>query len=294
MRFADPIFLLFLLVLPILLWRWLRWQGASAPILFSDISRVKKVFGIGESRRPRIYFARHLLFLTRLAAVALFILAMARPQAELYSSEVYTEGVDIILTVDVSGSMNLIDPEVHDQRTRMEVTREAIEKFIAGRQYDRIGLVVFATDAYLQCPLTADYGIIQNFIKDIHIGMIPETSTAIGNALASSINRLRDSEAESKVIILLTDGANNAGQIDPLTAAQLAQALGIKIYTIGIGGRGAPYVMIETLFGRQLRPYPDAERIDEENLQAIAEIANGRFYHAANVEGFQADRKSVV
>lgn len=285
MRFAYPELLLLLLVIPVLVWRY-RSSSPGARIVYSDISRIKKMFGNPQRRAAKAYTYRHALFAIRILVLTLFIFALARPQAELRSGEVYTEGVDIVLTVDVSASMNLIDLDVQNRRTRMEVTKEAVQAFIAGRENDRIGMVVFATEAYLQCPLTLDYSIVRTFLDAITIGMISERQTAIGNALASSLNRLRVSEAESKVIILITDGANNAGQIDPFTAADIARLQDVRIYTIGVGGTGTPYIFRETLFGGQLVPYPEAERIDEPSLRRIAETTGGRFYQAVNTEKF--------
>lgn len=285
MRFAYPELLLLLLILPVLIWRY-RTSAPGARIVYSDISRIKRMFGNPQRRGGRSYTWRHALFVVRLLVLTLFILSLARPQAELRSGEVYTEGVDIMLTVDISGSMNLIDLDVQNRRTRLEVTKEAVRAFIDGRENDRIGMVVFATEAYLQCPLTLDYSIVRTFLDTISIGMINEQQTAIGNALASSLNRLRASEADSKVVILITDGANNAGQIDPFTAADIARLQDIKVYTIGVGGVGTPYIFRETLFGGQLVPYPNAERIDEASLKQIAETTGGRFYQAIDTEKF--------
>jgi Ca-activated chloride channel family protein len=182
--------------------------------------------------------------------------------------------------------MNYIDLDNRSQANRLEVTKEAVQRFIEGRRNDRIGMVVFAQDAFLQCPLTVDYGIVKSFLDDVYIGMVSETSTAIGSALASSLNRLRYSKAKSKVIVLITDGANNVYQIDPLTASEMAKALGTKIYTIGVGGYGVPYIEVDTIFGKQLRPFPDAERIDEDALRNIAERTGGKFYRASDREKF--------
>ncbi|MDX9755524.1 MAG: VWA domain-containing protein, partial [bacterium] len=248
MRFAYQAYLLLLLLIPILASRFWNRQG-QAPLVYSDIKRVKRIFGVTGTRRPLSHTVRHILYLVRLLVLALFILALARPQAELVTSEVYTEGVDIVLTLDVSGSMKYIDTDDGNKATRIQITKDSVDRFIDGRKNDRIAMTVFAEQAFLQCPLTVDYGIVKSFLNNTFIGMIPETSTAIGNALASSLNRLRYSEAKSKVIILITDGANNAGQIDPLTAADMAKALGVRIYTIGVGGVGVPYVEVETIFG---------------------------------------------
>ncbi len=284
MRFAYQGFLLLLVIIPYLWWRYVYCKG-TAPLLYSDIRRIKQVFGVSGVRRPLTHAVRHLLFGVRLIVLTLFILALARPQAELLTSDVYTEGVDIMLTVDVSGSMNFIDLDVQNRRTRLEVTKEAVKSFVDGRKYDRIGMTVFASDAFLQCPLTVDYGIVKNFLDDIRIGMINEKSTAIGNAVASSLNRLRHAEAKSKVIVLLTDGANNAGQIDPLTASEMAQALGVKIYTIGVGGKGVPFILREDIFGKQLVPFPEAERVDEVTLTKMADMTGGRYFRATDKEG---------
>ena len=287
MRFAYQGFLLLLLLVPLLAWRFTRRQGA-APLFYSDISRIKKVFGITGNRPPVSHKIRNLLFGLRLIVLTLFILALARPQAELITSEVFTEGVDIMLTLDVSNSMILIDLDVQKKRTRLDVTKEVVQSFIEGRKFDRIGMLVFATDAFLQCPLTVDYGIVKNFLNDVRIDMIPGNSTAIGNAIAASLNHLRHTESKSKVIILITDGANNAGQIDPLTAAEMAKAMGVKIHSIGVGGRGTPYILQEhPLFGPIMKPVPEAERIDENSLRQIAETTGGKYFRATDTASFK-------
>ncbi|MEW6238204.1 MAG: VWA domain-containing protein [Candidatus Omnitrophota bacterium] len=285
MRFAYYWYLSLIAFVPFLIWRYIYWKG-SAPLLYSDISRIKKVFGVQGTRPPASHAIRHFLFGLRLAVLTLFILSIARPQAELTSSEIYTEGVDILLTVDVSGSMNFIDLDVQNKRTRLEVTKEAVKTFVDGRRNDRIGMTVFASEAFLQCPLTVDYGIVKNFLDDVHIGMIDERSTAIGNAIASALNRLRFTEAKSKIIVLITDGANNAGQIDPFTASEMAKALGAKIYSIGVGGLGTPFIIREDIFGKHMVPYPDAERVDEVSLRKMAETTQGKYFRATDTQGF--------
>lgn len=293
MRFAYPIYLLLLLVIPFLVWRSMR-RGGGAPLIYSDIGRIKKIFGAEGTRLPFSHKMRSALASIRLLVLTLFILALARPQSELISSEIYTEGIDIMLCVDVSNSMVLIDLDVQKRRTRLDVTKEVVKSFIEGRHNDRIGMTVFATDAFLQCPLTVDYGIVQNFLDDIKFEMIPANSTAIGNAIASSLNRLRYTESKSKVIILITDGANNAGEIDPLTAADMARALGVKVYTIGVGGLGIPYILQNHfLFGQQLTPVPQAERIDENTLRKIADTTKGQYFRATDTEKFKAIFKEI-
>jgi len=285
MRFAYYWYLPLILIVPFLIWRYIYWKG-SAPLLYSDIARIKKAFGAHGTRPPASHAVRHFLFGLRLVILTLFILAIARPQAELTSNEIYTEGVDIMLTVDVSGSMNFIDLDVQNKRTRLEVTKEAVKTFVDGRRNDRIGMTVFASEAFLQCPLTVDYGIVKNFLDDVHIGMVDERSTAIGNAIASALNRLRYTEAKSKIVVLITDGANNAGQIDPFTASEMAKALGAKIYTIGVGGLGTPFIIREDIFGKHMVPYPDAERVDEVSLRKIAETTHGKYFRATDAQGF--------
>ena len=293
MRFAYQGYLLLLLIIPVLAWRFRR-RGSGAPLIYSDISRIKKIFGVRGSRKPVTHKIRHLLASLRFVVLALFILALARPQAELISSQIFTEGIDIMLTVDVSNSMVLIDIDMAKRRTRLDVTKEVVQSFIEGRSNDRIGMTVFATDAFLQCPLTVDYGIVKNFLSEIKLEMIPGNSTAIGNAIASSLNRLRHTEAKSKVIILITDGASNSGEIDPLTAADMAKAMGVKIHTIGIGGTGVPFIMQnDLLFGQHMSKVPQAERIDETTLKKIAETTDGKYFRAANTQQFNEIFKSI-
>lgn len=263
-------------------------------MIYSDIGRIKKIFGVSGARRPMTHRIRHLLNGIRMVVLALFILALARPQAELVSSEIYTEGIDIMLCVDVSNSMMLIDLDMQNRRNRLDVTKEVVKSFVAGRKNDRIGMTVFAVDAFLQCPLTVDYGIVENFLDDVKTDMIPSNSTAIGNAIASSLNRLRFTESKSKVIILITDGANNSGEFDPLTAAEMAKALGVKIYTIGVGGLGVPYILQNHfLFGQQLTPVPQAERIDEVSLKKIADTSGGQYFRATDTEKFREIFKQI-
>ncbi len=282
-QLAYPVYLFALFIIPYLIYNYTS-KRTAAPMRYSDIKRVKETLNVRSVRTPITHTIRHALYGLRLIVLSLFIIAMARPQAEIVTSDIYTEGVDIILTVDVSGSMNLIDLDVNKRRTRLQVTKEAVESFIQGRRNDRIGMVVFASEAYLQCPLTVDYGIVQTFLDNVKIGMVPQTSTAIGNAIASSLNRLVHTEAKSKVVVLLTDGANNAGQIDPLTAADMAAALDVTIYTIGVGGYEAPYVLVEDFLGKRLQQQQGAERIDEETLKQIANKTNGQYFRATNTE----------
>lgn len=211
----------------------------------------------------------------RAAAFALFVFALARPQQVTAEKEYQTNGVDIVIAMDISGSMLAEDfkPE-----NRMVVAKQEAIKFIKGRENDRIGMVVFAKKAYTQCPLTVDYNILTQLIEQIQIGMIAD-GTAIGMGLATSVNRLRDSKAKSKVIILITDGSNNAGNIDPITAAELAKTFGIKVYSICIGRGGmVPFPVNDPLFGKR---YIQANvEIDEMVLKRISDITGGLYFRA--------------
>jgi len=208
-------------------------------------------------------------------ALILMITALARPEKVSAEREYQTRGVDIVIALDLSGSMLAEDfkPE-----NRMAVAKQEAIKFIKGRENDRIGLVVFARKAFTQCPLTLDYEVLTNLLNELQIGMIAD-GTAIGLGLAQAVNRLRNSDAKSKVIILITDGENNAGNIDPITAAELAKTFGIKVYTIGVGRGGlVPFPVNDPLFGKR---YVQAEvAIDEMTLKRIADITGGLFFRA--------------
>lgn len=276
MEFIDTtipawiIFLLGALVIAVMTWYYLRKRsGRSASIRYSDLRLVRRAARTGRQRY------RFVLFLFRTLAIALLFVAFARPRSGTEYVEVTSEGVDIILAVDVSSSMMAEDFKPHN---RLHVAKEEMKKFVHKRLNDRIGLVVFARHSFTQCPLTTDYGVLLNFIDQVDFGMV-EDGTAIGMALANSINRLRDSDTESKVIILLTDGDNNAGEIDPLTAANLAATFDIKIYTIGAGKPGnAMYPYQDPVFGKRYVYQPT--KIDEQSLKQIAERTDGRYFRA--------------
>jgi Ca-activated chloride channel homolog len=212
----------------------------------------------------------------------LAVLALARPQAGTREIDVKSEGIDIVLAVDASGSMKAEDFKPNN---RLFVAKEVAAQFVDGRQGDRIGIVVFAGEAFTQCPLTLDYGILKELIGAIDFGIEPD-GTAIGMAIANSVNRLRRSEAKSKVVILLTDGINNSGAIDPLTAAEAASALNIKIYTIGVGVEGeAPYPVDDPVFGRRYVRMPSD--VDDEALGKIAERTGGLYFRATSPEALR-------
>ncbi|MCK5127467.1 MAG: VWA domain-containing protein [candidate division Zixibacteria bacterium] len=244
-------------------------SSKSAAVRYSDLSLVKTG---KKSLRQRL---RPMLNLLRLCALALLFIAMARPQSGSQKRDIETEGVDIMIALDVSGSMNAEDFKPHN---RLYVAKEEIGKFIDRRTNDRIGLLIFAKTSFVQCPLTLDYGTLRNFLTMVDFGQL-EDGTAIGLALANSVNRFRDSDAKSKVIILLTDGVNNVTEIDPMTAANVAKTMGVKVYTIGTGKPGnAMYKTNHPIFG--VRYQYATTMIDEETLTKIAERTGGRYFRA--------------
>jgi len=277
MRLAHPYYLLLLLLIPGLIWWWQRRHRAlTAGLIYSDTGLIRP------AQRSSQALRRYLPFILRGAVLLLFILALARPQSGRHGEEILTEGIDIVLCLDISSSMKAED---FQPRNRLHVAKETAAAFISGRKTDRIGMVVFAAKSLTQCPLTLDRDILLDFLERVDIGMI-EDGTAIGLAIGTSINRLRDSEADSKVIVLLTDGINNRGQIDPLTAARMAAAFDIRIYTIGAGTQGtAPYPVEDRFFGKRYVQMP--VEIDEETLTEIAEITGGHYFRATDAEGLK-------
>jgi Ca-activated chloride channel family protein len=269
-RFQDPIFLVFILVAFGLLVYYFKFKKArAASIRYSDVNLVRR---LKPSFRLR---ERHVLPVLRTLAIVLLAFALARPQSGRKGQEVSAEGIDIMLVLDISGSMRAED---FKPQNRLYVAKQVIKEFIEGRHSDRIGLVVFSKQSFTQCPLTLDYGVLFNFLDQVDFGMI-EDGTAIGLAIANAVNRLRESDAKSKVVILLSDGRNNAGEIDPITAAQAAKAMNVKIYTVGAGKPGnAPYPIDDPIFGRRY-VYIQNE-IDEPTLRQIAQITGGEYFRA--------------
>lgn len=268
--FANRDFLYLLLVLvPMVIWYILKQRTSQASLQISTIE------GFEKSPKTYKHYLRPILFAFRIIGLAFLILAFARPQSTDKWQNVITEGIDIILAVDISSSMLARD----FQPNRLEASKNVAVEFISGRPNDRIGLVVFSGESFTQCPLTTDHAVLINLFRDIESGMI-EDGTAIGMGLATSINRLKDSKAISKVAILLTDGVNNMGDIAPLTAAEIAKTFGVKIYTVGVGTKGmAPYP-VQTPYGIQYQNMP--VQIDEEILKEIAQMTNGRYFRATN------------
>lgn len=244
--------------------------------------RISTVEGVRRAPRTWRYWLRHAPAVLRVAAFALMIVALARPQDVVEQSKTNAEGIDIMLSIDVSGSMLARD----FQPDRLTAAKEVAGSFIADRQGDRIGLAVFAGEAFTQSPLTTDKSTLQTLLARVRSGVI-EDGTAIGNGLATALNRLRESEAKSKVIILLTDGVNNRGEIAPLMAADIAADMGVKVYTIGVGKRGkAPYPAID-MFGRMTFQMMDVE-IDEDTLSEIASRTGGKYFRATDKEKLKA------
>lgn len=271
MHFASPyyLWLLTLLVPMIGYYVWRTLQGGAA-------IRISSVAGVVRAPRTVRYYLRHLPFVLRAAAFALIVVALARPQDIEQNVRTNTEGIDIMLAIDVSGSMLARD----FKPDRITAAKEVAGSFIADRYGDRIGLVAFAGEAFTQSPLTTDQSTLQTLLARIRSGLI-EDGTAIGNGLATAINRLRESEAKSKVIILLTDGVNNRGEIAPLTASEIAKAQGIRVYTIGVGTEGmAPYPAID-MFGNITFVNQKVE-IDEKTLTAISDMTGGKYFRATD------------
>lgn len=274
--FKDPVVLWLLLLLP-LIFIVDRSRRSGASFIFSSEELVKDI-----KPTTRVRLGRSLIIL-RIVGLALLIIALARPQALLEGSKTISEGVDIVLALDTSTSMLAEDFKIGTRRiNRFDLVREVVKDFIKKRVDDRIGMVAFAARAYTVCPLTTDYGWLNENLDRVRVGMI-EDATAIGSAIASSVNRLRTSKTKSKVIILLTDGVNNAGNISPLMAAEAAKALKIKIYTIAVGTKGLSPYPLQDYYGRTVYRNIPIE-IDEESLKKIAETTGGKYYLASDSE----------
>jgi len=269
--FAYPeFFLLLLLAVPMIVWYVLKQKDANATLQVSGIEGFKKVSGKYK------YYLYHLLFILRILTIFFVVVVLARPQSTSRWENVTTEGIDIVLSLDISGSMLAMD----FKPDRLEASKDVAIEFISGRPDDRIGLVVFSGESFTQCPLTTDHAVLINLFKDIRSGMI-EDGTAIGLGLANAVNRLKESKAISKVIILLTDGVNNQGEIAPVTAAEIAKTYGIRVYTIGVGTRGmAPYP-VPSRFGGTVIQNMEVE-IDEDVLKDIAKMTDGKYFRATD------------
>ena len=275
MVFLNPNYLyLLLLLIPLIAWYVIRLSKTQASFKLASTSAFKNM-------KPglRVYM-RHLPFLLRVASIALIIIVIARPQSVNSWEETETQGIDIVLALDVSGSMLSQDL----QPDRLQAAKKVASEFVVDRKNDNIGLVVFAGESFTQCPLTTDHKVLLNLLNDIEFGII-EDGTAIGLGLATSVNRLKDSESDSRVVILLTDGTNNSGQIAPLTAADLARSYGIRVYTVGVGTTGMAPTPVQTPFGIRMQNMP--VDIDEKTLTEIAVMTGGQYFRAQDTDGLR-------
>ena len=271
MAFAHPYFLLPLLLLPLL--AWLKGKSGMPPaFVYSSVQLVRGMQNISRSRPGGFLMSLRWLVLT------IFIVALAQPRLSKSTTEVKASGIDIACALDLSGSMNTGDYIVNGQQiSRIDMAKPVLQKFIEGRPNDRIGLVVFAAQSFIATPLTLDHDYLLENIDRLGIGTINSDATAIGDGITTALNRLRDLKSKSKIIVLMTDGGNNSGKIDPITATHAAQALGVKIYTIGLGNREIVQQM----------GLPPGYLPDEDTLQQIADMTGGRYYRADNAEKFQ-------
>jgi Ca-activated chloride channel family protein len=276
MTFAHPYVLLLLLLLPAL--AWLKGKmGQAAAFVYSSVDLVRPISGLHRSRAGAI------LANLRWLALALFLVALAQPRLLRGESHIKASGIDIVVCLDLSGSMRSED--FGPGQSRIKLAKEVLGKFIDNRPNDRIGLVAFAKDAYIASPPTLDHDYLQHQLDRLDIGVINESATAIGSALMTALNRIKDLKDKSKIVILMTDGENNSGKISPMTAADAAQALAVKVYTIGIGRQGtAPYPTgRRDQFGRMIYQQEPVD-VDEETLTKIAQQTGGKYYRADTAE----------
>ena len=281
-RFEDPWLLLILLSLPILI---LRERTIASVINYSSLASLKAV----SQHHSKIKAMAPTIL--RFIAITLFIIAFARPQEGHKRTEILSQGVDIDLAIDTSGSMQALDFKKNEtQVTRLSVVKDVVAEFVKNREMDRIGMVVFGANAFTQCPLTLDQNILLSFLDKLKIGMAGD-ATAIGSAIGISARRLKDLKSKSKVIILLTDGRNNSGAISPLQAAEIAKSLGIKVYTIGVGKRGKAPFLVDSIFGKRLI-YQNVD-IDEEVLNKISKMTDAKYFRAADLKSLKDIYKQI-
>jgi Ca-activated chloride channel homolog len=283
MTFGHPYVLLLLLLLPVL--GWLKGkQGQPPAFVYSSVQLVRGILNVTRTRSGA--FLAALRWLT----LALLIIALAQPRLTKSETKISASGVDIAVALDMSGSMASEDFELgHDRLSRLAMAKQVLKKFIDKRPSDRIGIVAFATQAFIATPLTLDHEFLLQNLERLELGTIDDSRTAIGSALSTAINRLRELKSKSKIVILMTDGQNNAGKVAPLTVAEAAQKLGVKVYTIGVGTRGeAPMPRGRNPFtGEKVYQLMPVD-IDEDTLQKIADMTGGKYYRADNAQRFQA------
>ena len=275
-EFLDKYYLLLLIIIPFYV-AWYIWKqkGLQASLKISTLR------GFSKAPVSKKIYLRHSLFVLRVLAITLLIIVLARPQSSNSFRNEITEGIDIVMALDISGSMQAEDFKPN----RLEAAKEVAANFVAGRKNDKVGLVIYAGESFTQCPLTTDHRVIQNLFNDITPGML-EDGTAIGMGLATAVQRIKDSETKSKVVILLTDGVNNSGEIAPLTAAEIAKTFDVRVYTVGVGTKGMAPFPVQTVFGKQ---YQQMEvQIDEELLQNIADMTGGKYFRATDKNKLKA------
>lgn len=274
--FANPEFFFLLALVPFLIYWY--WRKQRSQIVELQLSTIQPFLQAPRTWRQRL---RHLLFVLRLLGFILLVAALARPQSTSRGENVSTEGIDIVLATDISGSMLAEDFKPN----RIEAAKKVASDFIEERPNDRVALVIFAGESFTQCPLTLDHDVLGNLLREVKSGMI-EDGTAIGMGLATAVSRVKESKAKSRVIILLTDGVNNRGFIDPLTAAGIAESYGIRVYTIGVGTKGTAPYPVQTPFGIQYQNVP--VEIDEPLLEKIAAQTGGKYFRATDNRTLQA------
>jgi Ca-activated chloride channel family protein len=269
-NFANPYWFLLLLLIPLLVVHYVfRHRKQIAPLNLPSLSWTEN---LTDNWKVKL---RHLPFALRMITIALLTVVMARPQSSNKQKQVHIEGIDIVMAMDISGSMLAQDLRPN----RIEAAKKVAIEFIDKRPNDRIGLVIFSGEAFTQCPLTTDHAVLKSLFKPLKSGMI-EDGTAIGDGLATALNRIKESEAISKVVILLTDGVQNRGNIDPLTAAEIAKTFNIRVYTIGLGTKGMAPMPVMTPFGEQIMSVP--VDIDEKSLSQIANLTDGKYFRATD------------
>jgi len=282
LRFEDPWLLLMLLLIPVLI---LRERTIASAINYSSLASLKAVSHHHSKIKAMVPIV------LRFIAITLFIIAFARPQEGHKRTEILSQGVDIVLAIDTSGSMQALDFKKNEtQVTRLSVVKDVVAEFVKNREMDRIGMVVFGANAFTQCPLTLDQNILLSFLDKLKIGMAGD-ATAIGSAIGISARRLKDLKSKSKVIILLTDGRNNSGAISPLQAAEIAKSLGIKVYTIGVGKRGKAPFLVDSIFGKRLI-YQNVD-IDEEVLNKISKMTDAKYFRATDLKSLKDIYKQI-
>ncbi len=273
--FAHPKLLYLLILIPAFVaWYIFRQKDSRASLQMSSL------MPFGSSPKTIRVYLRHLPFALRMVAMGFVIIVLARPQSFNVTQDIETEGIDIMLSLDISSSMLAQDfnPD------RLEAAKDIAIQFVSGRRSDRIGLVTFAGESFTMCPLTTDYKTIVNQINEITLGLI-EDGTAIGVGLATAVARLKDSDAQSKVVILLTDGVNNKGEVTPITAAEIAKTYNIRVYTVGVGSHGTAPYPVQTPFGRRLQEMK--VEIDENTLEEIAQLTGGEYFRATDGAGLK-------